>query len=193
MAVAGIAIGLHGDLLRIAIVQVYKFISLHDIARSIINITWSRWWCWVHELLGCVASRNSSVCVCKRVQCASHDSKHWVSSKLILCYSHIFIFVTNLQYINKCVNDGEKYGCRVIFGMLIALPITLVYYILLGLWIGPFSINWLLREPRRLGYLFLGNEEISKSFIFRGKEWKVKKKICLWFLVPIFVEHNKST
>lgn len=28
---------------------------------------------------------------------------------------------------------SDKFNCRVIFGMLIALPITLVYYILLGL------------------------------------------------------------
>jgi len=31
------------------------------------------------------------------------------------------------------VNVSSDFCCRVIFGMLIALPITLLYYILLGL------------------------------------------------------------
>lgn len=146
--------------------------------------------------IGCVASRNSPVCVCKRVQCASNDSQHCVSSKPF----HYVNFWSNMLYImepNNTCCDGEN-GCRVIFGMLIALPITLVYYIFLGLWIGScaFNFNWLLRTPRRLVILFIRNQEINKSFDFVGKSGKLwtRRRYAFGFgSVSKFVEHNKST
>lgn len=60
-------------------------------------------------------------------------------------YKYIFIFICVCIYIsfNRAWNPSFfsffwqiVWICSVIFGMLIALPITLVYYILLGLWKG---------------------------------------------------------
>lgn len=76
---------------------------------------------------------------------------HFRWTRFYQCYTwwfHLRRFHTNVHSCNvqfmcgKCGQDCNFPSlinklicfCRVIFGMLIALPITLVYYILLGLW-----------------------------------------------------------
>lgn len=55
----------------------------------------------------------------------------------ILCFPKKNVFLLHFP-----LTFFSDWNCRVIFGMLIALPITLVYYILLGLWRGRLPESW---------------------------------------------------
>lgn len=74
MAVAAMAIGLRGDLLRVAIVQVNYIIfviSAEFFVRC--NLTKS-----CGNVVGGIASRDRAVRVCKRVQCSSRNLEYRV-------------------------------------------------------------------------------------------------------------------
>lgn len=99
-------------------------------------------------IVGGIASRNCTIRVCKRVQRPSSYSKHWVTNtqpfKMPFLCSFLVLFSGPLFNIKASPHPSMaiiiEFGtlaiiifCRVIFGMLIALPITLLYYVLLGL------------------------------------------------------------
>ena len=121
MAVSSTSTGLRGVAFRTAIVQVRIICVLQCIIKSDIRLT------NLQFNAGSPSSRNCSICFCQRVQCTSRHIKHRVK-EMLQRILNLTVHIIQLESKNcSC------FGYRVIFGMLIALPIALAYYFLLAL------------------------------------------------------------
>lgn len=105
MAIASIAVGLKGTTLKLSIVQA-------ALPQGIVPFVFS----WEYNLHPDVLSTA------------------WVTPQNTKCSLSIYIY---RKYIHDCNLNRTNICvcmCRVIFGMIVSLPITIVYYILLGIW-----------------------------------------------------------
>ena len=126
MAASSTAFGLRGRSLRVAIMQVSQLL-LFLISTCNQRMKAKQFTIYI---AGSSPSRSRSICFCQRVQCSSGYIEHRV---IINTSMHLMISTLSfhLDPLNNEVSFGV--GFRVIFGMLITLPIALVYYLLLAL------------------------------------------------------------
>lgn len=108
---------------------------------------------------GCSTTGNCPLCLCQGIQCTSWYSQHCVSNLFFISLKNFILDtfiarhpvkgtretrnIVTLPNLNMVSNKSVWFHHSVIFGMLIALPITLAYYVLLGLWSRDYHPNQL--------------------------------------------------